>query len=79
MSEARVTVTEAAIEAAGKAIYEDGWGGPPFWESMESDHPARLTSLATAQEALEAAAPHLVAFPMGMTEGEWKKYLESYR
>ena len=48
-----------AVEAAAKFIYEDGWGGPPFWASLSDDHPGKLQALATSRASLEAAAPFM--------------------
>jgi hypothetical protein len=54
-------ISDKAIEAAAKVIHEDGWQGPPFWESLSDDHPAKLQAIATARSAFEAAAPFLMA------------------
>jgi len=52
-------IPEAAVEAAAKAIYEDGWLGPPFWESLGDDNPAKVRVISATRLALEAAAPHM--------------------
>lgn len=65
MSQDRVTVTDAAVGAAAAAI------------QVRMDKTIGLNDLARA--ALEAAAPHLIAFPMGMTQDEWEAHVRSYR
>lgn len=56
-----MNIPDEAVEAVAKVFYEDGWTGPPFWESLDADDPSRLEYLATTRTALEAAAPHLLA------------------
>lgn len=53
------TIPEEAVEVAAKVFYQDGWVGPPFWESLDADDTSKLEYLATARLALEAAAPHM--------------------
>lgn len=71
MSEARVTVTDAAVEAAEPWIAN-------FLERRGLVLRGKEASV-LARYVLDAAAPHLIAFPMGMTESEWTKRVESYR
>lgn len=61
-------IPDAAVEAA-VATLESRWY---YHASAEGWREIMLA-------ALEAAAPHLAAFPMGMTRAEWEKYVESYR
>lgn len=56
-----MTISNEAVEAAAKVFYQDGWEGPPFWESLDADDPSRIEYLATARAALEAAAPFIRA------------------
>jgi hypothetical protein len=54
-------IPDEAVEAAAKVFHQDGWEGPPFWESLDQDDPSRLEYLATARAALEAAAPFIAS------------------
>lgn len=56
-----------AVEAAAKALYHDGWDGPPYWESLADDHSDKVRGLWAAQKALEAAAPILLSHEREMT------------
>lgn len=64
-------IPEAAVEAAAKAIYEDGWLGPPFWESLAGDNSTKVSVRLATRKALEAAAPHLTerAYNAGHLDG----------
>lgn len=55
-----MSIPAEAVEAAAKVHYQDGWEGPPFWESLDTDDPSRISCLDTAQRALEAAAPYIL-------------------
>jgi hypothetical protein len=50
-----MTISNEAVDKAAKVFYQDGWEGPPYWESLDADDPSRLSYLATARAALEAA------------------------
>jgi hypothetical protein len=63
---ARVSVTEEAIEAAHAQAARD---------MSDQQRPDRHE----VRRILEAAAPYLIAFPMGMTQDEWKQYVRSYQ
>ena len=72
----RVQLTREAVVAAAMALQAQdagraNWGEVPL---TTQGHYIR-----DARAALEAATPHLVAFPMGMTQDEWEKHVRSYR
>jgi len=51
-------IPEAAVEAAAKAHFENGWGDSVHWEDAEAE--ARSEALGDMRAALEAAAPHMI-------------------
>ena len=54
-----MSIPEAAVEAAAKAHFENGWGDSRQWEDAEPE--ARSEARSDMRAALEAAAPHTLA------------------
>lgn len=67
-----------AVEAAAKALYHDGWDGPPYWESLADDNSDKVRGLWAAQKALEAAAPYMPATPATVAMGGILKTLDQW-
>ena len=68
-------IPEAAVEAAAKAHFENGWGDSVHWEDAEAE--ARSEALGDMRAALEAAAPHMIqaAKAEAWDEGERAGYI----